>query len=188
MVMAVADTRKAIVECADQLFYQQGFTHTSFASIAAAVGISRGNFYHHFKSKDDILHAVLELRLERTRELLQQWQQDGETPKDRLCCFIKILTANWAKIKLYGCPVGSLTLELSKIEHPALGQANKIFEVFREWLEGQFRQAGLRDEANEYSMRLLAFSQGVATVASAYRDKAFVEREIDQMCEWVQSC
>jgi len=44
---------------ADRLFYEQGFEHTSFANIADAVNISHGNVYHHFKSKDDILDAVI---------------------------------------------------------------------------------------------------------------------------------
>ena len=43
-------TRQDIVEKADLLFYQHGFENTSFADIADAVGISRGNFYYHFKT------------------------------------------------------------------------------------------------------------------------------------------
>jgi len=44
-------TRDEIVQAADQLFYQQGFEHTSFADIAEIVQISRGNFYYHSKPK-----------------------------------------------------------------------------------------------------------------------------------------
>ncbi|TNF20020.1 MAG: TetR/AcrR family transcriptional regulator, partial [Pseudomonadales bacterium] len=52
-------TRERIVSEADRLFYERGYEHTSFADIADAVGISRGNFYYHFKSKDEILDAVI---------------------------------------------------------------------------------------------------------------------------------
>lgn len=45
----------ALTEAADELFYRQGYEHTSFSNIAGAVQISRGNFYHHFKTKDEIL-------------------------------------------------------------------------------------------------------------------------------------
>ncbi|MGD9385294.1 MAG: TetR/AcrR family transcriptional regulator, partial [Thioalkalispiraceae bacterium] len=41
--------RQRIVAAADQLFYQHGYENTSFSDIADAVGISRGNFYYHFK-------------------------------------------------------------------------------------------------------------------------------------------
>lgn len=57
--MPPQSTRNLIVEEADALFYESGFEATSFAEIAKAVGISRGNFYHHFKTKDDILDAVI---------------------------------------------------------------------------------------------------------------------------------
>ena len=43
-------TRDQIVQAADQLFYRQGYEHTSFSDIADSVKISRGNFYYHFKS------------------------------------------------------------------------------------------------------------------------------------------
>ena len=68
--MTGKSTRQRIVEAADELFYRQGYEHTSFADIADSVRISRGNFYHHFKSKDDILDAVIALRLATTRDML----------------------------------------------------------------------------------------------------------------------
>ena len=65
-------TKHKIISIADRLFYENGFEHTSFADIAAAVNISRGNFYYHFKTKDDILNAVIDLRKQNTQALLQQ--------------------------------------------------------------------------------------------------------------------
>ena len=62
-----------IVATADDLFYRRGFDHTSFADIATAVGISRGNFYHHFKSKDDILEAVILKRLTDRTGMTARW-------------------------------------------------------------------------------------------------------------------
>ncbi|MDO3380625.1 TetR/AcrR family transcriptional regulator [Gilvimarinus algae] len=184
--MADKATDQRIVAAADDLFYRQGYEHTSFRDIAEAVGISRGNFYHHYKSKDDILRAVIERRLDNTRLLLRQWEQQASSPLDRIICFVKILTTNWAKIRLYGCPVGTLTTELSKLDHPAKKQASEVLTLFRQWLKAQFIALEKAPEkADELAMHVLAFSQGVATLASAYRDKAFVQREIDGMCKWL---
>ena len=55
-------TREKIVTSADRLFYERGYEATSFADVSEAVGISRGNFYYHFKTKDQILDAVIEIR------------------------------------------------------------------------------------------------------------------------------
>lgn len=185
--MGNTTTRDDIVAAADQLFYRQGYESTSFSDIADAVRISRGNFYYHFKSKDDILDAVIALRQANTRTMLQQWENEGRDPADRIESFIRILVANQAKILRYGCPVGTLCSELAKLNHVAQGEASKIFGLFRAWLGRQFALLGHAVEADTLAMDLLARSQGVATLAHAFRDDAFVHREVEQMCDWLKS-
>ena len=185
--MSAATTRERITEQADRLFYEQGFASTSFADIADAVGISRGNFYHHFKSKDAILDAVVERRLANTRIMLEEWENAGNEPADRIRCFIRILIANQAKIMLHGCPVGTLVTELAKLSHPSQARANQLFTMFHDWLAGQFRALGREDDAAELAMHLLARSQGVATLASAFRDDVFIAAEVGGMCAWLDA-
>jgi AcrR family transcriptional regulator len=185
--MSNRPTRDHIVDAADQLFYEQGFEHTSFSQIAEAVGISRGNFYYHFKSKDEILDAVIKRRLARTSSMLDGWEVGGETPADRILSFINILVMNRAKIKRYGCPVGTLCTELAKLDHPAKSNANELFTLFRAWLRRQFEQLGRHDDADELAMHLLAASQGVATLASAFQDEEFIRSEVSRLNEWLTS-
>ena len=186
--MSDRTTREHIVEEADRLFYQQGYEHTSFADIAQAVRISRGNFYYHFKTKDEILDAVINARLASTRKMLEQWEIDGAQPADRIRSFIHLLIANRADIKRYGCPVGTLCGELAKLDHPSQGEASKLFTLFRTWLRRQFALLGREADADALAMHLLARSQGVATLASAFRDETFIRREVDEMCDWLTSC
>ncbi len=178
-------TRDEIVKAADRLFYRQGFEHTSFADIAAAVGISRGNFYHHFKAKDQILSAVITARVNKTQDMLDQWARKEKDPADRIRCFIHILIRNRRDIKRFGCPVGGLTSELAKLNHGAQGEANKLFSLFRDWLAGQFALLGHDEEAEHLAMHLLARSQGVATLANAFHDETFIRQEVAQMCDWL---
>jgi TetR/AcrR family transcriptional repressor of nem operon len=180
-------TRDHIVEAADQLFYRRGFDHTSFSDIADVVQISRGNFYYHFKTKDEILDAVINARLANTGKMLHQWEIEGENPADRILSFINILIANRADIKRYGCPVGTLSTELSKLHHAARGEANKLFTLFRTWLRRQFTLLGRGTDADALAMHLLARSQGVATLASAFHDDKFIRQEVDQMRDWLRS-
>lgn len=185
--MSTLTTRERIVEAADQLFYQHGFEKTSFADISEKVNISRGNFYHHFRTKDDILSAVIEKRLQKTQMMLDQWQLNGVTPKERIQSFIKVLIMNRAKIKKYGCPVGSLCSELAKLNHASQDDANRLFTMFREWLCLQFEQLGYMNEADRLAMHLLARSQGVASLANAFHDEAFIDLEVKNMCAWLES-
>jgi TetR/AcrR family transcriptional regulator, transcriptional repressor for nem operon len=186
--MSDKTTRDHIIEAADQLFYRQGYEHTSFSNIADAVRISRGNFYYHFKSKDEILDAVIDLRLANTRKMLEQWENEGEQPEDRIRSFIHILIMNRAKIKLYGCPVGTLCTELAKIDHPSQADAKKLFTLFRTWLRRQFELLGRKADADELAMHLLARSQGIATLATAFHDEKFIKYEVQQMLDWLKTC
>ena len=186
--MGEKTTRDQIIEAADQLFYRRGYEHTSFSDIADAVCISRGNFYYHFKSKDEILDAVIELRLANTRKMLEQWDIEGKQPEDRIRSFINILIMNRAKIKLYGCPVGTLCAELAKLDHPSQTDANKLFTLFRTWLRQQFTLLGRTEDADELAMHLLARSQGVATLANAFHDEKFIKHEVRKMFDWLASC
>jgi AcrR family transcriptional regulator len=184
--MATEGTRADIVRSADELFYRQGFEHTSFADIADAVRISKGNLHYHFKTKDQILAAVIDARIAERHEMVQRWEAEQATAVGRIRCYIRLVAVNGADVEKYGCPVGTLTIELSKLGHRSLESAAEIFSLFRTWLGGQFAALGRAGDADELAMHVLAFSQGIATMSTAYQDREFVRREIDKLCVWVE--
>jgi AcrR family transcriptional regulator len=183
--MGIKSKREQIIEASDTLFYQQGYEHTSFAHIAKSVNISRGNFYYHFKTKDEILDAVINHRLTKTHAMLDKWEIEGETPFDRIHYFINMLIMNSIKIKNFGCPVGTLCTELAKLNHESLDNANQLFILFRIWLRRQFEQLGHKTNADSLAMHLLARSQGIAMLASAFHDEKFIKKEVNYLYEWL---
>lgn len=183
--MVAAATREQIVEAADRLFYESGFEATSFADIAGEVGLSRGNFYYHFKTKDELLDAVITHRLLKTRSMLDAWEAKAETPEERIVSFVNLLVVNQTKIMACGCPVGTLCNELAKLDHLAKDRAAEIFSMFRHWLSHQFIAFGREAEADALAMHILMRSQGVATLAAAYRDEIFVRNEVENMRAWL---
>ncbi len=186
--MPPASTRQTIVEVADRLFYEQGFESTSFAHIAEQVNISRGNFYYHFRTKDEILQAVIALRMDRTRAMLAAWEGEDVDPEARIRSFIGLLIANRAKIMRFGCPVGTLCNELARLDHVAQADANALFTLFREWLARQFVALGHAPAvADAHALHVLAGSQGVAALANAFRDEAFLRREVDALAVWLRA-
>ena len=182
-------TRGQILAAADRLFHERGFERTSFADVAQAVGISRGNFYYHFRSKDEILAAVIARRRAATAAMLEQWQAGEAEPAARIRCFVHMLLANRAEIVAHGCPVGTLCAELARLDHAARGEANALFALFRDWLETQFTQLGAdRELAGRQAMHLLARSQGVAALANALQDELFLREEVRQLERWLEEC
>ncbi|MDU5143819.1 MAG: TetR/AcrR family transcriptional regulator [Paenibacillus dendritiformis] len=60
VVKQAEERRNEILDAADELFGQKGFDGTSTNDILEKVGIARGTLYHHFKSKEDIMDALIE--------------------------------------------------------------------------------------------------------------------------------
>ncbi|MEO1187613.1 MAG: TetR/AcrR family transcriptional regulator [Pseudomonadota bacterium] len=54
------NTRDTILDTAEQAVLQKGFEATSIDEIVAAVGISKGGFFYHFKDKNALARALLE--------------------------------------------------------------------------------------------------------------------------------
>jgi len=183
--MTASATRENIVTAADRLFYEKGFAHTAFSDIAAAVQISRGNFYYHFRTKDEILAAVIARRLANTAAMLAAWDAEETDPAARIRRFIGILLMNRVKILRHGCPVGTLCQELAKLDHVAQANAAALFALFRDWLARQFTALGREAGAEALALHLLARSQGAATLANAFHDEAFLHAEVARMEAWL---
>ena len=70
------DTRDKLFEAAARVFEEQGIGGASIEAIAAAAGFTRGAFYSNFKSKDELIIAMLEDHVEqsigRIRDLLEK--------------------------------------------------------------------------------------------------------------------
>jgi AcrR family transcriptional regulator len=56
-----AATIGAVLDSARELFMERGFTAVSIDDIAAGAGVGKGAVYHHFRSKQDIFEAVLDM-------------------------------------------------------------------------------------------------------------------------------
>ncbi len=58
-VPAEADTRTRIILTAGRLFHRHGYERTTVRELADAVGLKSGSLFHHFRSKEEILVAVM---------------------------------------------------------------------------------------------------------------------------------
>ena len=179
-------TCQRIVEAANHLFYHKGYNRTSFSDIVAAADVPRGNIYYYFKTKDDILQAVLRYRIERISGMLQGWSESYRTPLERIKRFLDILTGSVESLREFGCPMGSLNTELGK-EQPELQlKARGLFRVFEDWLADQLAELGYAGTARELARRIMAWGQGISVITHVYGDGEFLEREKRRMDKWIE--
>jgi AcrR family transcriptional regulator len=58
VLKAPAVRRAELINCAQGLFLTRGYERTTINDVIAATGLSKGAFYHHFRSKEDLLEAI----------------------------------------------------------------------------------------------------------------------------------
>lgn len=178
-------TRQRIVEAANRLFYQKGYNRTSFTDVVEATGVPRGNIYYYFKTKDEILKASIQYRLNRIKKMLEDWSDSYRTPIDRLNRFLEILPDSAETLKAFGCPMGSLNTELAK-EQPELSEESKaLFLLFEDWLADQFTELGYAGTARDLARRLLAQGQGISVITHVYSDTRFLKQETNRLKRWL---
>jgi AcrR family transcriptional regulator len=178
------NNRARIIEAADELFYKRGYNQTSFSDIADITGIPRGNFYYYFKTKDDILAAVVDERIKHYQEGLLECDNASNNPRERLLAFVDKMAANKGAVVDSGCPIGSLCAELAKDTEALQSKSREVFELLRDWICMRFEEMGFADAENK-AMDMLARMQGIAMMASAFKDNAYLQRSLDDLREWV---
>lgn len=66
------ERKNEILDVAQRLFHEQGYAQTSIEDILKKIGIARGTLYYHFKSKEEILSAMIDRQIERNEEILHR--------------------------------------------------------------------------------------------------------------------
>src|ERR1700733_5991460 len=102
MAGPIIDKRSRLVSAAVGLAYQKGFEATSLADIAREAKIPLGNVYYYCKTKDEIVQAIVELRLAQMSAQRQRWDE-AESPKDRLCACVQGVFENKDCLAHLGC-------------------------------------------------------------------------------------
>jgi AcrR family transcriptional regulator len=177
--------RERLVAAAGDLLHRQGVQATTIAQVAEAADVPPGNVYYYFKTKDDLVRAVIESRAEQVRALLDSLQS-RRSPAARL----KALAHQWVQMRdlvaRYGCPFGTLAAELDRREDGLDQEAAKPINLILDWAEDQFRHMGRRD-ARELAISLFSGVQGGALLANALRDPDLMTSQVRHLERWIDS-
>src|SRR5689334_16669129 len=157
-------TRERILEAASELFYRQGVTATGLDQVSTASRTGKGQLYHYFADKRELVHAVVERQITAVLEAqeavlargdLRAWAgeliaayEDGEHP--------------------LRCPLGALAVELAESDPEARAALERGFARWTEALGG-----------GERGTALLAAYQGGLLLSQARGDLAPLRTALD---------
>jgi AcrR family transcriptional regulator len=178
--------RDRLIAAACELLYRQGVETTTLADIAGLAEVPLGNVYYYFKTKDDIIDAVVHSHLETIRATLAAIEANHRTPKSRLKALVKVLAGERDLIAQYGCPQGTLCSELNKRGADGDHVAADLIRAPLAWVEDQFRLMGHRD-AYDLAVTFLATYQGAALLSNTLGDSTLMTRESRHLVRWIES-
>ncbi len=127
-------TRRRIVGHATLLMYEKGYARTTIDDVIAAAGVTKGSFYFHFASKEELGYAVIEAASEHILYRLRGFLDRPDlSPRQRIEAMLReiqgiVEAADCSR----GCIIGNLALETS---HSNPGFRERIARAFREWSE-----------------------------------------------------
>jgi TetR/AcrR family transcriptional regulator, transcriptional repressor for nem operon len=178
--------RERLIAAALQLLHQQGVERTTLADIAKAADVPVGNVYYYFKTKDEVIGAVIDAHVQQVKTTLAAIEARHRSPKSRLKAFVREFTAQSELVAQFGCPLGSLCSELDKrVTVPGLPAA-ELMRLPIEWAEDQFRSLG-RPDARDCAVDLLAAYEGSALLANTMRDPKILSGAARRLDRWIDT-
>jgi TetR/AcrR family transcriptional regulator, cholesterol catabolism regulator len=87
---AAISPRQEILRAAARLFRERGYDATSMNDISAALKLSKGGLYHHFRSKDEILFHIMNHAMEITEQRVLAPIREIADPEERLRALIRL--------------------------------------------------------------------------------------------------
>ena len=180
-------TREKIVDAAMELFWLKGYGSTSVADILSRTQLNSGSLYHFFPGKQDVLLAVLDRYRQGIGPMLLDPAWEGVAdPIERVFALLARYRALIVETGCtYGCPIGSIALELHEPDESVRALLAANFSGWVEAIERCLDEAGERLPAGTDRHALAEFvltvMEGAVMQARTYRDVGPFDRSVAQL-------
>ena len=178
------ETRLRIIQAAADLFHKQGVGATSPDQIIEVSGTGKGQFYHYFKSKEGLVHEVLQTYLDDITKGTAPLNYDIKSWQDLERWFLSNIELQKRFRMTRGCPFGTIGNEVTENDELIRQDLSLIFEVVKSKLAAFFireRAKGrLSEDANEDQMAdfCIATVQGAMLLGKIKRNSQTVETTV----------
>ena len=181
------DTRHRLIRSAMQLFWEKGYGSTSIADVLHATGVNSGSLYHFFPGKQDLLLAVLDCYREGIHEMLLAPAWEGiDDPIAKVFALLARYRQGILQTDCtYGCPIGSLALEIHEPDPPVRTALVANFTAWTDAVEGCLVAAGPRLpkslDRRGLAQFVLTTMEGGVMQARTHRDVAYFDHSVRQL-------
>ncbi len=189
--MNAADTRQRILMTAMELFWEKGYLSTSVSDILSRSQVHSGSLYHFFPGKQDVLVGVLELYRDGIDEMLLAPNWEGvDDPIERVFALLAGYRTHLIVTDCtYGCPIGSLALEIHEPDPVVRDLMAANFTNWSAAIAGCFEAAAGRlppgTDRNALGEFVLTVMEGAVMQARTYRDIGYFDRNIAVLRDYI---
>ncbi len=164
-IKAVSDARQRILDTADLLFYAEGVRTVGIDRIIAESEVAKMTLYAHFRSKDDLILAVLEYREGRfTAWFSEAIERHTKAEGGRLGALFAALKEWFETPTFRGCAFINASVELADPGHPGFAFARQHKERFHAFLARLIEDA-LGKEAAKLAPAVAVLIEGAIVIA-----------------------
>ena len=180
-------TRDRLVMAAMQLFWQKGYGSTSVADVLQLAGVNSGSLYHFFPGKQDLLLAVLALYRDGMQPMLLAPAWAGvDDPIERVFALLRRYRQSVVETDCtYGCPIGSLALEIHEPDPPVRIALAENFNGWTDAIASCLEAAGPRLPENldrrELATFVLTVMEGGVMQARTHRSVSYFDASVHQL-------
>lgn len=171
--------REQIIDVALTLFYQEGFHATGVEKIREAANVSKKTLYNHFKSKDELILAVLRRRDELFRNtMMRSVERHGGTAAQQLEALFDA-TDEWFNSKSFsGCMFINAAAEFGEQNHPCHKLCAEHKRLMHAYVKEIAQKAGAQD-SDKLSTQLNLLIEGAIVQAHVCGDKTAAQEAKD---------
>jgi TetR/AcrR family transcriptional regulator, transcriptional repressor for nem operon len=176
-----AATKARIIRAAADLFHKQGVGATSPDEVIEASETGKGQFYHYFKSKERLVHEVLQAYLDEIAKGAAPLSYEIDSWDDLELWFFSNIELQKRFRMTRGCPFGTIGNEVTENDELIRQDLSLIFEVVKNKLAAFFikekAKGQLSQRANEEQMAdfCIATIQGAMLLGKIKRNSHTVE-------------
>lgn len=173
-------TKDRILRAANKLFYKLGFTRVSVDAIADLAGVTKRTVYYHFRSKDDIIAAVMEVQHLHLLSQYQTWLEPTSDTSRQIVSDVFSKLVNWADDPNWlGSGFSRIAAELADMRgHPARRAATKHKAAVEEWLAGKLAATGAKDP-EDLARQIFLLIEGSMSLALIHGDTTYIRSAKD---------
>jgi AcrR family transcriptional regulator len=181
-----AETRLRIIRTAADLFHKQGVRATSPDDIIEASRTGKGQFYHYFKSKEGLIHEVLQAHLDAIRNGTAPVEYEISSWKGLERWFQAHVELQKRFAMTRGCPFGTIGNEVTESDELVRQDLSLIFEVMKNKLAVFFLQEKSRGrlmkavDPEQMADFCIACIQGGMLIGKIKRSSQTVEKTVQE--------